>query len=84
MQDIRQGIVEDGKTTYYHADRMLLCRRCLFQSIVDHKIQEKIITAEDSADFPSTLEMDEQLLVHELRQVFSTIPKHTSLAAKPS
>jgi hypothetical protein len=50
---------------------MLLGRCCLLQSIVDHQVQEEVVAAQSPADFAPTLEMNEQLLVHELRHKFS-------------
>ena len=47
---------------------MLLCRIGLFQGVVDDQVQEKIVSAQGAADLAAALEMDEELLVHELSE----------------
>ena len=36
------------------------------EGVIDNKIQEEVVSAQDSADLATALEMDEQFLVHEL------------------
>lgn len=45
---------------------MLLGRSTLLGSIVDDKIQEKVVTSENAANLSSALQIDEQFLVHKL------------------
>ena len=47
---------------------MLLRRRGFLDGIVNDKIQEEVITTQDTADFTSTLKVNEQFLVHELQR----------------
>lgn len=54
---------------YYCANRMLLGGGRLFEGIVDHKVEEQIVAAQSTADFTTTLQVNEQLLVHELEGV---------------
>jgi hypothetical protein len=46
---------------------MLLRGSGFFNSIVDDEIQEEIVSTKCTADFPTTLEMDEELFVHKLQ-----------------
>jgi len=55
--------------THHCANGMLMRRSAFLHRVVDDKIQEKIITAQDTADFAPTLEMDEKLLIHKLGEI---------------
>jgi hypothetical protein len=54
------------KCTYNGAYRVLLSWGGLLQSVVDDKVEKDVIASEDATDFPPRLEVDEELLVHEL------------------
>lgn len=60
------SIDEKRDLTYNRPNGVLLSRGGLLDGVVNDKVQEDIISAQGSADFASTLEMDEQLFVHEL------------------
>ena len=60
------GVDERSNQTYDGPNGVLLCRGGLLDGVVNDKVQEDIISAQGSADFASTLKMDEQLFVHEL------------------
>lgn len=63
---MRVGKPKSNHKTYDSSYRMSLRRNCLLQGIIDDEIQEKIVASQRSADFTTTLEMDEQPFVHEL------------------
>ena len=46
---------------------MLLRGISLFQGVINDQVEEEIVSSKDSADFATTLEMDEQFLVHKLQ-----------------
>ncbi len=52
--------------TYHGTDRVLLCRIRLLQRVVNDKVEEQVVSAQRPANFTTPLEMDEELLVHEL------------------
>lgn len=62
---------ERRSNAYNGAYGVLLSGGCLFEGIVDYKVQEEVIASQDAADFATTLEMNEQLLVHKLRSIVS-------------
>jgi len=45
---------------------MLLSGQGLLEGIVDYEVQEKVVSAQSTADFSAALEMNEQVFVHEL------------------
>ena len=47
---------------------MLLCRSCLLRRIVEYEIEEEVVSAQYTAHFAATLEVDEQFLVHKLKR----------------
>ena len=65
-QQSEASIDEKRDRTYNGPNGVLLSRGGLLDGVVNDKVQEDIISAQGSADFASTLKMDEQLLVHEL------------------
>lgn len=52
--------------THDCSNLMLFCRCRLFDAVVDHQVQEDVKTTQGPADFPPTLEVDKDSLVHEL------------------
>lgn len=61
---------DDGKDQAYHcANWMLLGGSSLFKGVVDHKVEEQIVAAQSTANFTTTLQMNEQFLVHKLEEL---------------
>jgi hypothetical protein len=58
--------VQNGRT-HNGTERMLLRGCALLDRVVDDEVEEEVVAAERAANFASALEMDEHLLVHELR-----------------
>jgi hypothetical protein len=56
----KAGNTNDG------AKGVLLCWCALLQRIVNDKVEEQIVSSQSAADFPTTLKVNEQLLVHKL------------------
>jgi hypothetical protein len=59
--------------TYDRSNRVFLCRGGLFDGVVDDEIQKQIIASEGAADFATSLQMNEQFLVHKLERIMSII-----------
>lgn len=67
--DMDQTANDVRDQAHHCADWVLLGGSSLFEGIVDYKVEEQIVAAQSTADFTTTLQMNEQFLVHELEEL---------------
>lgn len=60
---------DDDIQAHYLSELVLVRGRCLFYRIIHNKIEENVKPAKDTANSTSTLQVDEQTLVHKLYNV---------------
>ena len=54
--------------THHSPYPLLICRVCLLNCVVAHNVEKDVVSSQLAAVFPSSLKVNEQLLVHELER----------------